>query len=278
MYLRNNILYVLFSTIIFCVSASASTDNKATDTIWTEIDNAIAKQNWSTADTLISYIINSQPNDATNVMLLSNLGMIRHYSGNDSIALETLCKAHKAAPSSVTILANRATVLTAMGRISDAISDYNTIQKLDSTYSDTYLYRGLLQLYSGNFENAFVDLQKREELSPRNEDTLIALASYYTITEDNENAISYYTRLIRANPQAEYYAGRALCALRLDRLIDASEDIADGLDLDPYYSELYLCRAILNKKRYCADDARSDADRAISLGANPDRIHALLGF
>lgn len=278
MCLKNNILHCLLAIAIFYVPASASTIDKASDDMWAEIDNAIAGQNWNTADSLISCVINSQPDDATNVMLLSNLGMIRHYAGNDSLALATLSLAHKAAPASVTILANRATVLTAMGRVTDAITDYDTIQQLDSTYSDTYLYRGLLQLYSGNFEEAFADLQQREKLSPRNEDTLIALASYYTITEDNENAITYYTSLIRANPQAEYFAGRALCALRLDRLVDASEDIADGLDLDPDYSELYLCRAILNKKRYCNDDAQSDADRAISLGASPARVHALLGL
>lgn len=278
MYLNLRALYLILAATLIIPAARAESDGKDAETAWAEIDRSIAAGQWSTADSLITEAIASRPDDATNVMLLSNLGMIRHYAGNDSLALATLTMAHDAAPLSVTILANRAAVLTSMGRVAEAVDDYDCIELLDSTYSDTYLYRGLIRLYSGNFEDALADLQKREKLSPHNEDSLFAMASFYTITENYENAISYYTQLIRSKPMAEYYAGRALCALQLDRLVDASEDIADGLDLDPDYSELYLCRAILNKKRYCADDARTDADRAIALGINPARIKALLGF
>lgn len=243
-----------------------------------EIEGFIHDNNWQKADSLIVYTIKDNPDDALVPLLLSNLGMIRYYSGNDSLAVATLTQAHRIAPSSVTILANRAKVLTAMGLTAQAVNDYDTIEQLDSTYSDTYLYRGLIFLYNGNFEDAFTDLRHREQLSPNNEDTKIAMASFYTITENYENAISYYSQLIKANPSAEYYAGRAMCALQLNRLVDASEDIADGLDLDNNYSELYLCRAILNKKRYCPDQAQTDADTAIRLGANPHRVAALLNI
>ncbi|MCM1142896.1 MAG: hypothetical protein NC453_30380 [Muribaculum sp.] len=270
------LLPFLFLTLFFHCSY-AQTQQYDSEKQFAEIEKAISVKEWNKADSLISDAIRQSPDDALTPLLLSNLGMIRYYAGKDSLAVATLTYAHTAAPSSVTILANRAKVLTAMGQTDAAIHDYNAIEQLDSIYSDTYLYRGLLRLYSGQFEDALLDLQKREELSPRNEDTLIAMASFYTITENYENAISYYSQLIKADPQAEYYAGRAMCALQLDRLVDASEDIADGLELDPGYSELFLCRAILNKKRYCKDDARSDADTAIQLGANPARVNALLG-
>lgn len=278
MYLNYRTLYIFLLAVLLVPAAGAESADKANEALWSEIDKSIAAKQWFEADSLITEALALQPDDTTTVMLMSNLGMIRYYAGNDTLALATLSAAHEAAPSSVTILANRAAVLTSMGHAAEAIDDYDTIERLDSTYSDTYLYRGLIRLYSGNFEDALTDLQQREKLSPRNEDTMFALASFYTITENYENAISYYTQLISANPLAEYYAGRALCALQLDRLVDASEDIADGLELDPDYSELYLCRAILNKKRYCIDDARNDADRAIALGINPARIKALLGF
>lgn len=269
------LLSLLFLTLFFHGSygQSASYDSEKQ---FAKIEKAISVKEWDKADSLIVDAITQSSDDAIAPLLLSNLGMIRYYAGKDSLAVATLTHAHSLAPSSVTILANRAKVLTAMGQTAAAIHDYDTIERLDSTYSDTYLYRGLLLLYSGEFEDALTDLQKREQLSPRNEDTLIAMASFYTITENYENAISYYSQLIKADPQAEYYAGRAMCALQLDRLVDASEDIADGLELDPDYSELYVCRAILNKKRYCKDDARSDADTAIHLGANPARVNALL--
>lgn len=278
MCLNYRALYIFLTAILAACPSFAEIPDDDMPSIWSDIDKSVAAQQWHTADSLIVKALEVNDDKATAAMLLSNLGMIRYYAGNDSLAAATLTLAHDSAPASVTILANRAKVYTSMGRIADAVNDYDNIEHLDSTYSDTYLYRGLIYLYSGNFEDALFDLQKRESLSPDNEDTLIAMATFYTITENFENAVSYYTRLIRARPQAEYYAGRALCALQLDRLVDASEDIADGLDLDSGYSELYLCRAILNKKRYCADDARADADRAISLGANPARIKALVGL
>lgn len=279
MYLSHRLLPAAIAVVFPFITVSAADNTPGQDErIWSEIDASLAAGEWEKADSLTVAAIESNPGNELNPLLLSNLGMIRYYAGNDSLAIETLTKAHHAAPSSVTILANRAKVLTSAGRIVDAVDDYDTIELLDSTYSDTYLYRGLIRLYSGQFEDALTDLQRRESLSPRDEDTMVAMASFYTITENYENAISYYSQLIKANPLAEYYAGRAMCALHLERLTDAAEDIADGLERDPEYSELYLCRAILNKKRYCKDDARTDADTAIRLGANPLRVNTLVGF
>lgn len=278
MTIRLKIIYFLSFIIITMPIAQGKESDVSAENLWAKIDKAIAGENWDMADSLIVETLTQHPDEATRAMLLSNLGMIRYYAGKDSLAVATLTQAHREAPAAVAILSNRAKVLTSMGHVAAAVADYNQIEQLDSTYSDTYLYRGLIYLYNGYFEDAFRDLNKREQMSPRSEDTLIALASYYTITEDYESAVPYYSELIRDNAQAEYYAGRAMCAIHLNRLYDAAEDIAEGLALDPNYSELYLCRAILNKRRYCPDDAHSDAERAISLGASPTRVNALLGF
>lgn len=278
MTIRLKFIYFLLFIIITKPIAQGKESDVSAENLWAKIDKAIANENWDMADSLIVETLTQHPDEATHAMLLSNLGMIRYYAGKDSLAVATLTQAHHEAPAAVAILSNRAKVLTSMGHVAAAVADYNQIEQLDSTYSDTYLYRGLIYLYNGYFEEALSDLKKREKMSPRSEDTLIALASYYTITEDYESAVPYYTELIRDNAQVEYYAGRAMCALHLNRLYDAAEDIAEGLALDPNYSELYLCRAILNKRRYCPDDALSDAERAISLGASPARVNALLGF
>lgn len=278
MTIRLKTIYFLLFIIITMPIAQGKESDVSAENLWAKIDKAIAGENWDMADSLIVETLTQHPDEATRAMLLSNLGMIRYYAGKDSLAVATLTQAHREAPAAVAILSNRAKVLTSMGHVAAAVADYNQIEQLDSTYSDTYLYRGLIYLYNGYFEDAFRDLNKREQMLPRSEDTLTALASYYTITEDYESAVPYYSELIRDNAQAEYYAGRAMCAIHLNRLYDAAEDIAEGLALDPNYSELYLCRAILNKRRYCPDDAHSDAERAISLGASPARVNALLGF
>lgn len=189
MTIRLKILYFFLFVITTIPIAQGKETNVSAESLWAKIDKAIADENWNMADSLIVETLNQHSDEATRAMLLSNLGMIRYYAGKDSLAVTTLTQAHHEAPASVAILSNRAKVLTSMGHVAAAVADYNQIEQLDSTYSDTYLYRGLIYLYNGYFEDAFSDLKKREKMSPKSEDTIIALASYYTITEDYESAV-----------------------------------------------------------------------------------------
>lgn len=268
------IIFIFFVTLCSIGSVWADEYEDALD----RIDKAISAEEWQLADSLIITTVKGAPGNPTNPLLLSNLGMIRFYAGRDSAAIEALNQAHDLAPVSVTILANRARVYTAIGRPTDAVHDYNTIEQLDSTYSDTYLYRGLIFLYNGYFEAAEADLTRLEKMAPDSEDTAVALASLYSITSRPDKAIPHFSQLIRSTPKAEYYAGRAMCHLSLDNLLDAADDIASGLELDSQYSELYLARAILNKKRYANDDSLRDADTALRLGADPARVKTLLNL
>lgn len=243
-----------------------------------DIDKAISAEAWNRADSLIEKAIRQDPGNPGNIMLLSNLGMIRFYMGQDSLALETLTEAHRMAPKSVTVLSNRARVYAATGRLSDAILDYNAVEEIDSTYTDTYLHRGFIYLYNGFFDEAEKDLLRFEKSQPDSEETLAAMATLYSITSRPADALSFFGKLIARAPQPEYYSGRAMCLLQLDRLTDAADDIASGFALDPDYGELYLARAILNQKRYERDAARRDASQAIELGVDPQRVHIILGF
>ncbi len=243
-----------------------------------DADKAIAKEDWISAEQSLLEALRTDPSNPGNVMLLSNLGMIQFYTGRDSMALASLTDAHRIAPASVTVLANRARVLTAIGLTDKAIDDYNLIQQLDSTAWQPYLYRGLISLAIGDTDNASADLTKLESLRPDDIDTHIALAALASALEQPDKAIPHFQALIKLDPQADYYAGRAFCLLQKDQLQDAAEDIASGLELDDRCAELYVCRALLNKKRYRKDDALTDAQRAIDLGANPSRIKMLLGL
>ncbi len=242
------------------------------------IDKAVAGEDWLKADSLIVATMRSDPGNPGNIMLLSNLGMIRFYQGNDSLALATLNQAHAMAPNSVSILANRARVNTSIGDVKAAIADYDLIERIDSLYPDTYINRGIIYLYGGLFELAEKDLNIASRLAPSRVETLIALASLYSITSRPEQALDYYSKLIRLKPEPEYYAARAMSLLELDRLPEAAEDIASGLELDSDYGELYLARAVLNKKSFERDASLADAQRAITLGANPARVKMMLGL
>lgn len=240
-------------------------------------DDVIAKGKWSEAITYLEEAMRTEPSNPQNVMLLSNVGMLHHYAGEDSLALHTLSEARAMAPSSVVILNNRARVLSAMGRADDALKDYDLILQMDSTFADAWYDRAALHLRGGRPDLAEADARKFMEAIPDDLQGKLLMAVIYSNTRRPAEAIPLYTELIKVKPEAVYYSARAMCRLQLEELAEAADDIARGLELDPRDAELYYCRAFLNLLRYREDDARADAAKAVELGLNPARAAALFG-
>ena len=134
----------------------------------------------------------------------------------------------------------------------------------------------MIYLSLGKLPEAEKQLIRLDSLAPNLIDTHIAMAALYSALEKPTEAIPHFSILIKTDPQAEYYAGRAMCFLQTDMLLDASEDIGTGIDLDPDCAELYVCRALLNHLAYRREEAFADAQRAIDLGANRHRVLKLL--
>ncbi len=230
-----------------------------------EADKAIADGNWENAESYLTEAMEMEPQNPTNIMILSNLGIVRFNLGKDSLALANLDEAHRRAPVSVTILDNRAQVLTALGRDKEAYRDYSRIIELDTTLYEPRYMHALLALRMDEPEKTLDDCRALQRMNPDNEHTKIAYGSYYSATEQWEKAIPYYTEILEKNPTAEIYGARAVCYLMLQRLNEASADITSGLELNPENGELYLYRAHLNKMRYLNEDARTDLKKALDL-------------
>ena len=241
-----------------------------------EADKAIAEGKWKDAEDYLTEAIDSQPLNPSNILLLSNLGIVRYNLGNDSLAIATLDEAHRRAPVSVTVLSNRAQVLTALGRDKEAYNDYSRIIELDSTLIEPLYMHAIMSLRQDEFEKSLKDCERLEILSPEAQDTKIAYASYYSATEQWEKAIPYYTAILEKAETTEMYGARAVCYLMLQRLNEASADISSGLEINPEDGELYLYRAYLNKMRYMNDDARADLTKAIKLGIDRKRAMQLM--
>lgn len=241
-----------------------------------EADKAIAEGKWKDAEDYLTEAIDSQPLNPSNILLLSNLGIVRYNLGNDSLALATLDEAHRRAPVSVTVLSNRAQVLTALGRDKEAYDDYSRIIELDSTLIEPLYMHAIMSLRQDEFEKSLKDCERLEILSPEAQETKIAYASYYSATEQWEKAIPYYTAVLEKAETTEMYGARAVCYLMLQRLNEASADISSGLEINPEDGELYLYRAYLNKMRYMNDDARADLTKAIKLGIDRKRAMQLM--
>ncbi len=228
-------------------------------------DIAIAEGDWESAERYLLDAIMSDPTNPTRVMILSNLGLVQFNLGRDSLAINSLNEAHKMAPRSVKVLANRAEVLMAMGDDRAAYADYDTILSIDSLNVEARYIHSLLGLRLGELDSSLADTRMLESIDADSYETHLAYGSYYTAVENWTLAVPHYTALIEKEPSAYLYCARAVCYLMLDRLNEASVDISSGLELDPENSELYFYRAHLNKRRFQTDDARADMKRSIEL-------------
>lgn len=228
-------------------------------------DTAIADGNWTRAEECLLKAIGLQPDNPSNVLILSNLGIVQYNLGRDSLAIATLNNAHAKAPRSVAVLNNRAGVFLAMGRDSLANADYATIASLDSSAIEARYLNAILSMRLGELSTAQRRCDELLLIAPEVDETLIANASLLSATEKWQDALSYYNKIITRDSSPHFLAARAVCYLMLGRLNEASADINTGLQADPNNKELYIYRAHLNKMRFQHDDALRDLRRALNL-------------
>lgn len=266
---------IIFLSIFATVTVTAQDTGRYFD-LMGEADKAIANGQWSEAEEKLLEALRSQPANPSNILLMSNLGMVQYHAGRYDEAIATLNDAHYMAPASVTVLLNRARVLAETGHIEDAYRDYGTIMKLDTTLVEPCFYHAMIALDSGDSATTAADITRMKQIDESHRLTSLAEATMLISTGKYADAIPPLSRVIEKEPAAEYYASRALCRLMTSQLGDAADDIASGIELDPLNGELYLYRAMLNKMRYRPDDARKDADRAIELGIKESVVKSMI--
>ncbi|WP_290394102.1 hypothetical protein [uncultured Duncaniella sp.] len=269
----------IISALLFAPLAAKASENETESLYFKKIDEAdkaCAEGLWHEAENALVEALRAEPANPSNVLLISNLGIIRFNMGQDSLAIATLNDAHSMAPASVTILSNRAKVLAANGYAEEAYLDYSRIIELDSLEISARLPRCLYALRRHDFRTAKSDMEFMEQNFPGKIETEIAGAAVRSGTGDFAGAIPYYSRILLERKDPEYYSGRAYCYLLTGSLQEASDDINSALAITPADGELYLYRAALNKMRYRPADAEADARKAVELGVDKTRATQFL--
>ncbi len=274
-HLLKSLIVIILSISNFVVNAK---DNyiKLVD----KADKAIKEDKYDEAIQLLTEALHAEPDNSGNVMLISNLGMLYYYTGQDSLAIDCLSLAHEMAPESITILGNRAKVLMETGQYDRVMPDLLQLSEMDSTLVQPVLNIAIIQLSRGDIENAEITLERVKKMTDtsKSQECSAALAWLASIQGDDRQALEHYTALINIEPSPSLYASRAMSHIELEHYIEASEDIAAGIEMDPECAELYVARAFLNRRTYRNDDAMKDAQKAIDMGANRDRIRQLLNL
>lgn len=240
-----------------------------------ESERSLADGDYEAAALRLVEAMGIEPQNPLNVALLSNLGMIYYYNGQDTLALTTLNEAVKRSPRLIGARQHRATVLAALGRDDEALADYNAIIQIDSINTDALFMRCMMSLYRGDLSTAQHDAASLKRIIPLSSRSLLANATVCANTGQNNEAISLYRKLLDIDKQPEYYSALAGCLIAVDNYNEASEVIGKGLERWSHDPELYYYRALLNHKRYLDKEARADAKRAINLGANPQKVEQI---
>ena len=240
-----------------------------------EAEKAISVNNYEAAVACIKRAIDLEPDNPSNILLMSNLAMVYSYMDQDTLALITYDETLRQAPNMTTVRNNRALLLAKMGRDNEAFNAFAGVIDTDSLNATARYYHGIMALYSSRLDIAETDFAVLKSVAPDSRHTAVALSSLYSMTQRNLEAIPYFKKLVKDSPDPEFYAGLAGCYLALGRLSEASETIADGLKRYAYDPELYYYRAWLNRDRFRLDEAHDDARKAIALGANAAKVNAL---
>lgn len=259
------VIHSFLILFIVALSVSAAEPSEAYLDLVGHADDAIARGKWADAEKSLLEAMRSDPGNPGNIMLMSNLGIVRFNMGQDSIALKTLDEAHAMAPRAVTVLENRARVLALTGKFDAAMDDYNTIVGLDSLALSPRFYRSVLAMRRGDVATARADVDVMLRHAPDSLPTLVADATLASAMRDYPRAVTAYTRLIAKDCQPEYLGERALAFMMTDRLGEAAEDLARAIEMSPDDPQLYVYRSMLNKARYRPDDAAADERRARGL-------------
>lgn len=240
-----------------------------------EAEKAIANEDYEEAAARLIDAIGLKPGNPSNLILMSNLGMVYSCLDRDSLAIATLDEVNRQAPKMTAAMLNRARIKLKINDSDGAYEDFCKIIELDSMNTDARYFRGMMALYGGKKDIAEGDFKILEQKQPTRVKTYAALGTLYSMTGREREAVKYLSKLIEVDPNPEFYATLAGCYLVLEELSDASTVISEGLKLYGHDPELYYYRAWLNRDRFRLDEAHEDAKLAIIYGASPDRVNAL---
>ncbi|MCZ4123561.1 tetratricopeptide repeat protein [Streptomyces sp. H39-S7] len=172
------------------------------------------------------------------------------------------------------LLHNRAQVNVALGRLDDALEDFDGVLALDPYYPEYYCDRAALQYRRGDLEAALADYDTAATLTPPIHELYYNRADARAAAGDTDGALSDLRYVLELEP--DYLAARVnLVSL----LIDAGDTdlaavhLAQGLELHPDEPDLLCTRGLLAMERDDAAEALRAFDAA--LAADPLRSAAL---
>jgi tetratricopeptide (TPR) repeat protein len=171
---------------------------------------------------------------------------------------------------------NRARVYLMLGRLDDALADYEVVIAADPNHAEHYLERGNIMRRLGRPDDALADYQRAIALSPPFPEIYYNRADLRMVLGDVEGAMTDFSYTLELDPEfVDAYVNRAGLHLDSGNFDAACADAEAGLVLEGDNPYLHAVVAQVHAARGEPAAARAAFDRA--LAADPDLVSALSG-
>jgi tetratricopeptide (TPR) repeat protein len=196
------------------------------------------------------------------------IGQALHRMEKLGDALESFDKALECDPNFADGYANRANMLTELGRPAEAVLSFDRAIALNPNSAADWLNRGATLHAIGRVEEAIASYDKAIALDPEFCVTHSNRAHALLDAGRNDDALAAYDRAIELEPKmAEAFLGRALALKKLSRLEDALASVDKAIELKGNVAKMHEARAALLRDLGRAEDAGAAEVRAAELAA-----------
>jgi tetratricopeptide (TPR) repeat protein len=173
---------------------------------------------------------------------------------------------------------NRGQVLAGMGRLGEALADYDSVIALDPNYPEYHFDRGNLLHRLGRDEEALASFERAIQLSPPFPEVHYNRAELLVNLGELEQAIACFGYVLQLDPEyLDAFVNRASALAELGQSEQAAADVERGLALAPANPHLLALRAQLELDAGRLETARTTVEQALAADAGLAGVWAIRG-
>lgn len=229
------------------------------------------------AKTLLLQALKLEPQNAKNVLLFSNLGLVQRRLGEFEQAAESYSYALNFAPRAVSILLDRAAIYMEIGNVDRAYNDYCQVLDEDKQNQEALLYRAYIYVTRRDYAAARIDYNRLLELSPLNYHGRLGLATLEQKEGKFRESLEILNKMVVERPdEPTLYVARADVEREMKHDDLALVDLEEAIRLNPSLVESYLLRGNIYLGQKKKTLAKADFEKALSLGVPSADLRELL--
>lgn len=268
------VVAILF-TLLHCMHALPQGDEYAA--LIRKGLTALEQDSLAKAEGLLLQAIDLRPTDKTTAVLYQHLGQLRARQNQRESAVKAFTSGLTLAPTSESMLLDRASVYMQMGKEAQALDDLCDILALNHDNAEALFLRAYIYTRQHLNAKARTDYEHLITLQPRNRQARLGLALLCEKDKRPREAMEHIDVLLRYWPDdASVYAVRGGLYQGRRQYEQALKDLNKAISIEPENPDFYISRALLYRDFHKKSQAVADFRKAIALGASPEECAGMM--